>query len=637
MPSSKGPVSAAAVVILGLFPKTIRSAVLDDREFSERFAISSDAILQLQGSDVSFPRSTLLSAVRYWMSNPGIQCEVRSADGREWILTVDEVGSAAPIVVSGDIRLGLPDFSCLHADRDVRLKWFEAECSKFELADPARNRWREVLAARPTSYEEVDEIFEDFRLTPIYVDGAIGYHLTGATLELHKLVPLDLRYYERLVGAVGSATTLKDFVEQTASPRIQLSSGEINSVRRLLALGAHSSLSRLVDLAALSREDRQTLFEWLQDEGDPISQLAAIESGVVALGRAPELAAPIANLARQFTEDTPDDAEGRLSLLCGLVVMVDGVLAQRGIGRRKPPFWRRLAAFTHAAVLHRRMVEARVKVSEIREWAVRSVGEYHYVQSLLDLPTEPRWLPEFLTPPQLKAEFVGRIVFALGAADQLHTSPELVALRDGDGGLKSMLEFPASYLPGPIEGGATSQLEMPEDVRTAVEEDLQAETLTANSFTALINASLIFSVSGEVSRFAAEALRRVKYQVRQIPDGDIAFSLLVGLSVVAAVTRSDELASEIRVLGRVLRRRSGSSVAVADLVKVAHVAAAAYKEFDRWSQFLGDWLTELALDELKDDETSRLYRRVSVLCQLEPRLWSRCARAEAALSSLMQS
>ena len=254
------------------------------------------------------------------------------------------------------------------------------------------------------------------------------------------------------------------------------------------------------------------------------------------------------------------------------------------------------------------------------KWAMQSVGEYHYVQTLIDLRTEPRWLPEFLSPRQLKNEFVSRIAFALqGAAEQVSQSQDLEPLLSSDRGVKSLLVFPSSFLCGPLEGGTTSQAEMPENVRAAVEAGLHAERLTPDSFTALINASLIFSVRGELSHFAAEALRRVKYQVRQMSDGDIAFSLLVGLAVVAAVTRSAELASEIRVLGRVLRRRLPSLIRVNDLVKAAHIAAAAHTEFKEWSQYLGEWLTELAMDEISDQEAAQLSRRVTVLCQLEPR------------------
>ena len=172
--------------------------------------------------------------------------------------------------------------------------------------------------------------------------------------------------------------------------------------------------------------------------------------------------------------------------------------------------------------------------------------------------------------------------------------------------------------------------------RAKIEAGLHGDTLTAESFTALINTSLIFSVTGELPQFAAEALRRVKYQVRQMSDGDIAFSLVVGLSIVAAVTRSSELATEIRVLGRVLRRRLPSIVRVSDLVKAAHIAAAAHSDFDAWGQYLGEWLTELALDDISDEEAGQLLRRVMILCQLEPKLWPRCARAEAALASVVR-
>ncbi len=182
MPNSEGPISAAAVVILRLFPRTIRSAVLNHRQFVERFAIASDAAIQLQERELAFQRSKLLSSVRRWLSNPDVPQVLVSVDGREWTLAAGETRSGAPIVVRGDVRFGLPDFSPLHPDGDVRLRWFDAECNTFELTDQAVGLWREVLAARPASDEEVYQMFEEFRLTPLYVDGAIANHLTGTSV-----------------------------------------------------------------------------------------------------------------------------------------------------------------------------------------------------------------------------------------------------------------------------------------------------------------------------------------------------------------------------------------------------------------------------------------------------------------------
>jgi hypothetical protein len=637
MGSDKEQLSEAVLAVLGQFPRTLQSEVADSYRLSERLALARDAVIQVSDPKVSFRRSKLLSTIRQWMSTPGAPCTITSLDGREWTLTGDFATSASPTLLNGDLRLELPNFSGVHPDGDVRVKWFDAECQRYGLVDQAADEWREVLTNRVVSDEEVDRIFEEFRLTPSYVEVSIAHHLTGETLELTRLVPTDIRYYDRLVGPIGACTELRPFVGSVIRERTRVSGGEIEGVKRLLLLGAHSSIAPLIDLGALSSGDVNALFEWLLRDGDPISQLTAVEGGLAALEGRPGLADPIARLIHRFISDDPSDTEGRLALLYALVVMVDGVLAGRGVARRRPPFWRRLAAIAHASLLHRLIVASGIKVSEMHRWAMQSSGEFHYVQSLIDLRLEPRWLPEFLSPEQLKHEFISRIVSALqGAAEHLSSCESLKALLDGEPSVISMLKFPDSALCGPLEGGTTSQARIPAEFRAKIEAGLYGDTLTAESFTALINTSLIFSVTGELPQFAAEALRRVKYQVRQMSDGDIAFSLVVGLSIVAAVTRSSELATEIRVLGRVLRRRLPSVVRVSDLVKAAHIAAAAHIDFDAWGQYLGEWLTELALDDIGDEEAGQLLRRVMILCQLEPKLWPQCARAEAALASVVR-
>ena len=94
---------------------------------------------------------------------------------------------------------------------------------------------------------------------------------------------------------------------------------------------------------------------------------------------------------------------------------------------------------------------------------------------------------------------------------------------------------------------------------------------------------------------AADALRRAKYQLRDIGAQSQAFALLHGLVTVAAVTRSEGLATEVRVLVRVVRRRPGMNIDLDDALRIATMASAAYADIDKWCTFLGEWLTESKL------------------------------------------
>jgi hypothetical protein len=115
------------------------------------------------------------------------------------------------------------------------------------------------------------------------------------------------------------------------------------------------------------------------------------------------------------------------------------------------------------------------------------------------------------------------------------------------------------------------------------------------------------------------------------------FSMLNGLAMVRAVTRSTALAGEVRVLARAARRRAGSKLSPDEMVRIAVVAAAANREGVPWAVFLGEWLTELAFIDMTYDEAVGLQGDPYALLYLEPVLWETSGRAEAALSALVQS
>lgn len=72
-------------------------------------------------------------------------------------------------------------------------------------------------------------------------------------------------------------------------------------------------------------------------------------------------------------------------------------------------------------------------------------------------------------------------------------------------------------------------------------------------------------------------------------------------------------------------------------MKIAMVAAAAYGEHSAWMTCVGEWLTELAFENITRDEAINLLSHIQVLCQLEPSLWETCARAEAACRAFSDS
>jgi hypothetical protein len=639
MPDNEPTKKEIAVVMMGLFPQSIRGSTLEDRAFRERLGLSVDAVIRLDNSGQKFDRSKLFAAIRELFNDSSKSVEVESDDNVIWKLRLGEDG-ASIFLVKDDSEIQIPNFSCLFPDQAKRLAWFDKEAQTYELTDARSRNWRGILEARPVDDEEVDQLLSEIRLTPLYMRSAIENHLRGETLSISSLVPSEIRYYERLVGEPGDATDLKNFVEVVAKAKFEnWLKAPLSGLKRVLLLSSHPFFSAAISLDEVSREDVLKIYELLEKHGDRISQLGALETGLAHLDKFPELEPTLLRMSEAFVNDAPDDPEGRLELLCSLVVMVDGEIARTGIARGRPAYWRRLAAIAHASVLEREMVAAGIRASNIHDWALPARGQLYYLQTFIDLRTEPRWLPDFILPGQLKAEFIGRL-FTAGLLnwDKLQ-SPELKSyLSDDDlAPVKALVKFPFAYLPGPLEGAIESVAEMPSDIATGLKEGLEAEELTEEAFIALVNSPLIFKLGPQLAQLAAQALRRAKYQLRKVKAENNAFSLLSGLATVAAVTRSSELADEVRILARVLRRRPGVEISPENALRIAMIAAASHQGKADWCKFVGEWLTELSYEDMSREKAIMLYRHVQVLCQLEPNLWETCARAEAALSAYLQS
>jgi hypothetical protein len=240
---------------------------------------------------------------------------------------------------------------------------------------------------------------------------------------------------------------------------------------------------------------------------------------------------------------------------------------------------------------------------------------------------------------QLKAELIGRVYSAgfNNVAKLQSVGARALFASDDNAPIKAQIKFPFAFLPGPLEGGVESILEMPSDIESSLRQALESEEPSSEDFINLVNSPLIFKIGPQLAQLAAQALRRAKYQLRNMRSQDEAFSLLSGLATVAAVTRSAELADEVRILVRVFRRKPGADIAPESAMRIALICAASNADKPKWCRFVGDWLTELSFEEMSRETATNLHEHTRLLCKLEPDLWETCGRAEAALAAYVDS
>jgi hypothetical protein len=103
--------------------------------------------------------------------------------------------------------------------------------------------------------------------------------------------------------------------------------------------------------------------------------------------------------------------------------------------------------------------------------------------------------------------------------------------------------------------------------------------------------------------------------------------------MVAAIARSRMLANELRILVRKYRHDPEFSLSIFEAIKICLMSSACHPDLISWKDFIGDWLTELAFDDLSEDEGVIFEFYLHYILHIAPELWISCGRAEAAIKA----
>ena len=325
--------------------------------------------------------------------------------------------------------------------------------------------------------------------------------------------------------------------------------------------------------------------------------------------------------------------EGRFGLLSNLFFFVSGRLSLSSGFNGSPVFARRLVEFSHASFLEEILISERIDAITAAFDLAQRVARRAFVVGHLDAHSEARWMPEFATPHQLKAEFISRLSNAITTKNtSLKGTPLEKFIEDGsDTRLSDKLKFPFSFLPGPLEGGAEQPASLPEDWKTLIEAELKKDPPGVGGFNGLVNGGAVFKLPPEIVSLSVAALRRIDLAT----DNDENFSIgafVGGLGRVAAVYRHEQLAEEIwHLTGRVMRRKPEALECEA-LFSLPTTLSAAY-EVERRDSKLVEMIDFLSHCRITNEQSSHLGACLEEFLDLRPELWPRLGKAIALIKA----
>ena len=622
---------------LEFVPPLIRKTLLEESSFREEYDFVQDGTITFPDFDIEVQRSTLFSDARKVISGVS-EKKVTDTKGQKWKLKDSRKEGELPnlSLSRGEKIFPLPSFlAVLSSDKDTRLGFLDEATSDFNLPNSASDSWRRILTERALKDDEVGTFYREFLDTPVEKARSIRDEMVNGHISTSSLVPPSRRYFERLVGVYSESTSIRDYALKSGKKLFeQLSAWRpYEGFLFSLFLSSHAALTDEINVDQLNNEDLVRAFDFLDKHGDRISQIGAIEIGLRVLPSRPEIEQILIRLIDQIRDDYVDGKASGFKFLSALFYLVDGELSSTRLLSEEPPFYRRLAALSQAALIQRQLVNVDIDIDQFSEDMSRDRRGQHYPQSLVDMRLEPRWVPELATASQMKADFFGRILIAAKKYEQNITDSPIHNLVFGDAArsLESLSNSLNPWFPSPLEGTEDTQRALPIQLAEAIETQLSAKEVSPSSFPALVNLVLLYRIGTDQAELAAKALKRTNHRILNIESSPQLVGLLSGLATVAAVARSPMLADELLILVRKYRHNAEYEMSIQEAISICLVAAASYSELSKWTEFVGKWLTDFAFDDLEVDDAQIFHAWLTYLCHIVPELWVSCGRADAAL------
>lgn len=624
-------------VLLGILPMFLRQKLVEDRSFREKIDFSAEEFVTY-GEDAVFPRSLFFKKVSDALNGVRDQSEIEDQAGNRWFLSREQISSGRVVlkIANDSESFFAAEFFVFLSDASERLRELDVALKDHGFPSSGLSEWKDLLRERALTIDELEEFSKDTMKTPFAFLKVFRRKMEGTNVRAEDMVPKDIEYYENLSGK-GDHNNLSGLVSEAISRVVAdyLAWDSEVGPQMALPLCSHPSISSAIANSGIKKSQLTELAEWVREHGDVFSKVGIVEVALSAAHNSQELGKVLDDIVQQIISLDPEDKSGPLQFMMSLIVLVESEVSRTRVLRHWTPFRRRLATFAHAAILARE-AEGRIDIEHLSDWIMENHAHRFYLQNLIDLRAEPRWLPDYLSPSQLKQELLGRLANAAGGmSGDLPQGPlhDTLDPQNPDSAFNRMRTI-KSLFPGPLEGADSSlRPPIPKELEDELDSSLSAGVLTARSVAALINTTGLFMVGSEKAERAVEIIRASNFRFVENMDDVERFSLTHGLAEVASRLRSESLARSVLAMARSCRDESRHGGRYREEVIISLVAAGAFEGVDSWKMFLGSWLKELCFSVSKSD-AAELEASIEMICSVEPRLRSELGAGLAALSSL---
>jgi hypothetical protein len=400
-------------------PGTVVRALLDDQEFVE---FVGHPVLGY-GDLGSFRHQDIVSALKEASLSNG-QANLLSRNGSRFVLERLSDGKGATLSGGGVEGRLISEFGLLDPQPENRLAALAAAEGTCWPSLSSAEKWRCVLMGRPLGEIEFAHLISDVREAPSQFLAALEVKWTsGAQLDAAEFFPTSIAYHSALAGPPPEAGTMDEWIADTLMPDLRrgVERSVVDGLRRALALNVDLRLSPVKLVEDVSDEELLHALGGLATMVSPFALLGVLEIALARSGGDGEFAVLASDaLDRLFGEKSKTNrVDASWRMLPALVRACMGRFASAPELCGRPPYWRRLAAHAHANVLIELLDAQDPNVDRFVDWMASIVVEGEVAAHLLDLMEEPLWRAWDISPRQMRASVVARLISAKAALGEI--------------------------------------------------------------------------------------------------------------------------------------------------------------------------------------------------------------------------
>lgn len=619
-------------------PGTVIRALLNDEEFA---AFAEHPVLSY-GDLGSFRHQDIVSALEKASLADG-QANLTSRNGRRFVLTRQPNGKGAMLAGDGVDGCLISELGLLDPERENRLAALALAEGKCWPGLSSAAMWHSVLMERPLGEMELARLISDVRETPSQILAVLeGKSKSGAQVDAEEFFPASLAYYSTLAGPPPDAKEMDEWIADTLMPDLRrgIERSLVDGLRRALALNVDSRLSPAKLIEDVSDQELLHVLGELVLTVSPFALLGVLEVALARAGGDKKFVVFASDaLDRLFGEKSKTNGiEASWRMLPALVKASLGRFVAGGELWEHPPYWRRLAAYAHANVLVELLDAQGPDIDRFVDW-VGSIGvEGEVAAHVLDLMEEPLWRAWDMSPRQIRASVVARLMLVRGSIDEIGLSATVDSALDA---MKEEFGQLDAERPGPMVGLGMRMADISgcgvTDDACVSEFFLQAATDL--ELDPLGEAWKGLSVACRLLRFDKGLLDRLAEVVGRIVqadgnDGSRQFLETLLSAADIAATQPDESIS--RKVAEVLVGAADRFYGEVDIVtglRVLIIAAGSIRERARGMEWLAERISEFAFNIPKGLPCRRLLFELDTLQTLIPireRLLGRARKIAAA-------